>query len=116
VGEQMYVDNQKFWLVNHRLTHFARLFVTDGDIQLTPDTMRELASQSEDILTKIINAYSGSDEFEEGHDDRIKGVQKHLEDQIGSPYDKLEISDVKTISDKFAKCLSGGKPKFYSTV
>src|SRR5699024_9736193 len=45
VGEQMYVDNQKFWLVNHRLTHFEHLFVTDGDIQLTPDTMRELADQ-----------------------------------------------------------------------
>ena len=116
VGEQMYVDNQEFWLVSHRLTHFEHLFVTDGDIQLTPDTMRELADQSEDILSKINNAHSVIDEFEEEHDEKIKGIQNHFEDQIGSTYDKLEISDVKTMIDKFAKSLSGGKPKFYSTV
>lgn len=116
VGEQMYVDNQKIWMGNHSLENFEHLFVTDGDIQLTPDTMRELANQSEDILTKINNAYSVIDEFEEEHDDKIKGIQNHFEDQIGSTYDKLKISDVKTIIDKFAKSLSGGKPKFYSTV
>ena len=116
VGEQMYVDNQKFWLVNHRLTHFEHLFVTDGDIQLTPDTMRELADQSEDILTKINNAYSVIDEFEDEHDEKIKEIQNHFEDQIGSTYDKLEISDVKTIIDKFARTVSAGKPKFYKTV
>src|SRR5699024_4027442 len=116
VGEQMYIDNQKIWMGNHSLENFEHLFVTDGDIQLTPDTMRELANQSEDILTKINNAYSVIDEFEEEHDDKIKGIQNHFEDQIGSTYDKLKISDVKTIIDKFAKSLSGGKPKFYSTV
>src|SRR5699024_704192 len=92
VGEQMYVDNQKIWMGNHSLENFEHLFVTDGDIQLTPDTMRELADQSEDILTKINNAYSVIDEFEEEHDDKIKGIQNHFEDQIGSTYDKLEIS------------------------
>src|SRR5699024_12424040 len=116
VGEQMYVDNQKIWMGNHSLENFEHLFVTDGDIQLTPDTMRELADQSEDILTKINNAYSVIDEFEEEHDHKIKGIQNHFEDQIGSTYDKLEISDVKTMIDKSAKSLSGDKPKFYSTV
>src|SRR5699024_6432850 len=83
VGEQMYVDNQKFWLVNHRLTHFEHLFVTDGDIQLTPDTMRELADQSEDILTKINNTYSIIYEFENEHDELINEIKHHFEYQIG---------------------------------
>src|SRR5699024_3288162 len=64
VGEQMYVDNQKIWMGNDSLENFVHLFVTDGDIQLTPDTMKELADQSEEILTKINNAYSVIDEFE----------------------------------------------------
>src|SRR5699024_2161514 len=72
--------------------------------------------QSEDILTKINNTYRVIDEFEDEHDEKIKEIQNHFEDQIGSTYDKLEISDVKTIIDKFAKTLSGGKLKFYSIV
>src|SRR5699024_8370020 len=116
VGEHMYVDNQKFWLVNHRLTHFEHLFVTDGDIQLTPDTMRELADQSEDILTKINNAYNVIDAFEDEHDDKAHEIQHHIEDQIRMTYDKLEISDVKTITDKFARAVCAGIPQFYKTV
>lgn len=116
VGEQKYVDNRKIWMGNHSLENFDHLFVTDGEIRLTPDTMRDLADQSEDILTKINNTYRVIDEFEDEHDEKIKEIQNHFEDQIGSTYDKLEISDVKTIIDKFAKSLSGGKPKFYSIV
>src|SRR5699024_7495241 len=112
----MYVDNQKIWKGNHSLENFEHLFVTDGDIQLTPDTMSELADQSETILNKINNDYCVIDEFEYTHDDKINRNQNHLEDQIGSTYNKLEISDVKTMNDKFAKSLSGGKTKFYSTV
>lgn len=116
VGEQVYVDNQKLWMGNHSLENFEHLFVADGVIQLTPDSMKELASQSEDISAKIQKAYLIIDEFEEEHDEKIKEIQHHFEDQIASTYDKLEISDVKMIIDKYAKEISGGTPKFYSTV
>lgn len=116
VGEQVYVDNQKLWMGNHSLENFEHLFVADGVIQLTPDSMKELASQSEDISAKIKKAYLIIDEFEEEHDEKIKEIQHHFEDQIASTYDKLEISDVKMIIDKYAKEISGGTPKFYSTV
>src|SRR5699024_1684977 len=114
--EQFLVNNRKYWMGNHSLINFEHLFVTDGVIRLTPDSMRELANQSDDISAKISHAFNVIEAFEEEHDEKIKEIQHHFEDQISTTYDKLEISDVKMMIDKYAKEFSGGNPKFYSTV
>src|SRR5699024_6763204 len=84
IGEQFLVNNRKYWMGNHSLINFEHLFVTDGVIRLTPDSMRELANQSDDISAKISHAFNVIEAFEEEHDEKIKEIQHHFEDQIST--------------------------------
>src|SRR5699024_8355752 len=96
VGVQHIIDNEKIWLGNHSSSHFSHLFLSDGEIRLTPESMRALARKADKL-----------------HDEKIQSVQSYFEGQVGYEYDKLQISDVKTIINQLAISVSKGNPKFY---
>ena len=115
VGIQHLVRNEKVWLGNHSTENFGHLFLSDGEIRLTPQTIKTLATKAGNLHTKIKSSFTEIENFNSTHDAAIKSIQTHFEGQIGYRYDKLEHSDVKSIINKWAMSTSGGVPKFYDT-
>ncbi|MBA4535926.1 hypothetical protein H1Z61_01910 [Bacillus aquiflavi] len=115
VGIQHLVNNESFWLGNHKLVNFSHLFLADGEILVTPDTMRELAGKADDLHHTIKMSLNEIEMFQETHDQAIKSIQSHFEGKIGTYYDKLQLSDVKSIINKLAISVTGNGPQFYDT-
>ena len=115
VGAQFIVDNEKFWLGNHSSKNFSHLFLADGQIRLTPETMRLMADKAEEIHKEIDDSFQAIEAFDDVHDAKIREIQSYFEGQIGYVYDKLDVSDVKAVLDKLAMSFAGGNPKFYDT-
>lgn len=115
VGTQHLVQNEKFWLGNHSSQNFSHLFLSDGEIRLTPETMKRLADKAGNLHDKVKGSFNEIELFNETHDEAIKSIQSYFEGQIGYRFDKLQVSDVKSIIDKLSMSISGGVPKFYDT-
>lgn len=113
VGVQHIIDNEKIWLGNHSSSHFSHLFLSDGEIRLTPESMRALARKADKLHGDIKASLSEIEEFADLHDEKIQSIQSYFEGQVGYEYDKLQISDVKTIINQLAISVSKGNPKFY---
>jgi len=115
VGLQHIVKNGKVWLGNHQTVNFGHLFLADGEIRLTPDTIRELARKTDVLYSDIHNSYVEVDKFSGLHDEAMASIQYHFEGKIGTQYDRLDVADVQRIMHKLAKSMDGGKPKYYDT-
>ena len=115
VGMQHVVQNERIWLGNHSSQNFSHLFLSDGEIRLTPETMKRLADKAGNLHDKVKGSFNEIELFSETHDEAIKSIQNYFEGQIGYRFDKLQISDVKAIIDKLSMSMSGGVPKFYDT-
>ncbi len=115
VGVQHIIDNEKIWLLNHKLPNFQHLFLDDGEIRLTPETIRQLALKAENLHERIVETYHEVDYFNEVHDEAILNIQKRFEGLIGTQYDRLQITDVRAIIEKLSQSSAGSVPKFYDT-
>lgn len=115
VGIQHLVRNEKIWLGNHSSENFGHLFLSDGEIRLTPQTIKTLATKAGNLHHKVKSSFNEIENFNHTHDAAIKSIQTHFEGQIGYRFDKLEHSDVMSIINKWALSTSGGVPKFYDT-
>jgi hypothetical protein len=116
VGIQHLIRNEKVWMGNHKSETFSHLFLSDGEIRLTPQTIKTLATKAGNLHQKVKSSFNEIENFNHTHDAAIKSIQTHFEGQIGYRYDKLEHSDVKSIINKLARSLPGGAPKFYDTM
>lgn len=115
VGVQHVVQNESIWLGNHSSQKFSPLFLADGEIRLTPETMKLLADKAGNLHDKVKGSFNEIELFNETHDEAIKSIQNYFEGQIGYRFDKLQVSDVKSIIDKLSMSISSGAPKFYDT-
>jgi hypothetical protein len=115
VGMQHLVDNEKFWVGNHFLAKFDQQFLTDGEIRLTPETMKLLADKADTLHEKIKDSLGLIDGFTQRHDETIRSVRNHFNSKVGYHFNRLNVSDVDAIINKLAKSHSGGSAKFYDT-
>lgn len=75
--------------------------------------MRALARKADKLHGDIKASLSEIEEFADLHDEKIQSIQSYFEGQVGYEYDKLQISDVKTIINQLAISVSKGNSKFY---
>src|SRR5699024_6304926 len=100
-------------LGNHCSSQFSHLSLSDGEIRLTPESLRAFVREADNLHGDIKATWSEIEEFADLHDEKIQSVQSYFDGQVGYEYDKLQISDVKTIINQLAISVSKSNPKCY---